>query len=127
MSPQTGSSAFVEACAASFRARLAAERAAAAERASGLLGRARAAARRLATEHGASKVWLFGSLAWGQAHAASDVDLLVEGLPAETWSAASALLEAEVGAAVDLVRVEEAPPGLEERVRSQGVLLHGAR
>ena len=127
MSPQTVSNSFVDACAASFRARLAAERAAAAERASDLRGRARAAARKLAEEHGASRVWLFGSLAWGRPRAASDVDLLVEGLPAEAWSAASALVEEEVGAAVDLVRIEEAPPGLEERVRSQGVLLHGAR
>jgi len=116
----------VEACAASFRARLTAERAAAAERASDLRGRAGAAARRLADEHGAGRVWLFGSLAWGRPHAASDVDLLVEGLPAEAWSAASALVEAEVGAAVDLVRIEEAPPGLAARVRAQGVLLHGA-
>jgi len=116
----------VETCAAAFRARVGAQRAAAAERAAGLRERARAAARRLADEHGVRRVWLFGSLAWGQAHAGSDVDLLVEGLRPEAWSAATALVEAEVGAAVDLVRIEEAPPGLEARVRSQGVVLHGA-
>lgn len=117
----------MDACARAFRARIAAERTAAADRAAELHGRAKAAARKLAEEHGASRVWLFGSLAWGRAHAASDVDLLVEGLPAEAWSAACALVEAEVRAAVDLVRVEEAPPELAARVRSQGVLLHGSR
>jgi predicted nucleotidyltransferase len=123
----TPSGSYVDACAAAFRRRVTAEQKAATDRAAELRGRAQAAARKLAEECGASRVWLFGSLAWGQAHAASDVDLLVEGLPAEAWSMACALVEAEAQAPVDLVRVEEAGPELVARVRGQGVLLHGAR
>jgi uncharacterized protein len=121
------SRSYVDACAVAFRRRVAAEREAAATRAMALRGRAEAAARRLVEECGARRVWLFGSLAWGQAHAASDVDLLVEGLPAEAWSEACRLVEMEVAAPVDLVRVEEAAPELVARVQREGELLHGAR
>jgi predicted nucleotidyltransferase len=68
-----------------------------------------------------------GSLAWGGAHARSDVDLLVEGLPASDWLRAAAAAEDVIGAPVDLVRIEDAPSSLIERVRRDGVLLHGAR
>ncbi len=115
----------MDACAAGFSARVTAERKASADRAAELRRRARAAARKLAEHYGLRRVWLFGSLAWGEAHAASDVDLLVEGLAAEAWSTACALVEAEVEAPVDLVRIEEASPGLAARVQAQGILLHG--
>jgi len=121
------SGSYVDACAAAFRKHIAAEYEAAADRASVLREQAQSAARKLVEECGASRVWLFGSLAWGQAHAASDVDLLVEGLPAEAWSTACALVETEVESPIDLVRVEEAAPELVARVRGEGVLLHGAR
>jgi len=70
------------------------------------------------------RVWLFGSLAWGGVHEESDVDLLVEGLTGDLWDAAGAFLEERIGLPVDLVRMEEAPPGLVERVRAIGVLLY---
>jgi predicted nucleotidyltransferase len=127
MTKSMPSTSYVEVCAASFRARVLAERKSAANRAAELRTRAQEAAGKLVAECGATRVWLFGSLAWGQAHAGSDVDLLVEGLPSEAWSTACALAEASAGAPVDVVRVEEAPPELVARVREQGILLHGVR
>lgn len=126
MSVPTPSGPYVDACAAAFRKRFEVERKAAADRAACLRSQAQAAARKLVQARLADRVWLFGSLAWGEAHAASDVDLLVEGLPAEQWSTACAIVERDVEAAVDLVRMEEAAPELVSRVRSQGVMLHGA-
>jgi predicted nucleotidyltransferase len=85
---------------------------------------ARRAAEALSKRFGVTRVWLFGSLAWSVAHPESDVDLLVEGLPAAAWSDATGMVEEIVATAVDLVRVEEAAPGLSERVRQEGILLH---
>jgi predicted nucleotidyltransferase len=109
--------------ATTFRARAAARRLAATRRAVDLRDGACRAARRLGEELGARRVWLFGSLAWGTPHEASDVDLLVEGLPADAWSSALRLAELELQAPVDVVRVEDAAPGLVDRVRAHGVLL----
>jgi predicted nucleotidyltransferase len=127
MTKSLASTASIEACAASFRARILAERKVAADRAAELRTRAQEAARNLVAGCGATRVWLFGSLAWGEAHVASDVDLLVEGLPSEAWGLACGLAEAKVGAPVDVVRVEDAPPELVARIREQGILLHGVR
>ena len=93
-------------------------------RAVALRERALAAARQIARRYGARRIWLFGSLAWGEAHSGSDVDLLVEGLASAEWSAATACAEEICGVPVDLVRVEEAPASLAERVRTEGILLH---
>jgi predicted nucleotidyltransferase len=126
MTKSAPSRSYVDDCAATFRRRLTAERSRAANRAAELSRRAEEAAATLVGKCGATRVWLFGSLAWGEAHAGSDVDLLVEGLPSEAWSVACALAEAVVQAPVDLIRVEEASPELVARVRDRGVLLHGA-
>jgi predicted nucleotidyltransferase len=82
------------------------------------------ATRALVARFEVRRVWLFGSLAWGGVHEESDVDLLVEGLTADLWDDADAFLEERIGLPVDLVRREEAPPGLVERVRAMGVLLY---
>jgi predicted nucleotidyltransferase len=87
---------------------------------------AKVVAARLAKDFGVRRVWLFGSLAWGEGHSQSDIDLLVEGLSNEHWSAASAAAEAEANVSVDLVRVEEAAPELLKRVREEGWVLYGA-
>jgi predicted nucleotidyltransferase len=105
-------------------ARLRREIAAREQRASALRQRVQEAASRLTGEYGARCVWLFGSLAWGDLHEESDVDVLVEGLPAERWEAAAAFLEEAVGVPVDLIRSEEAPASLVERVRCSGRRLH---
>jgi predicted nucleotidyltransferase len=115
----------IDACARGFRARRDGERARHARRAQALRDRAQAAATRLNVELGVRRVWLFGSLAWGDAHTESDVDLLVDGLDEGAWARAHAIAEQTVGGSVDVVRLEEAPPGLVDRVRMEGVLLHG--
>lgn len=78
----------------------------------------------LVVARGAKRVWLFGSLAWGSAHDASDLDLATEGFPAAELLAAQGELLMAAPGRVDLVRIEEAPPALAARIRAQGRLLH---
>ncbi|MBA2320712.1 MAG: nucleotidyltransferase domain-containing protein [Deltaproteobacteria bacterium] len=89
------------------------------ERIHGLLGRAAA----LLRARGASDVWLFGSMAWGGVHAASDVDLAVQGLSGAAYDEALAELPALLGAEAHLVRLETAPVTLVTLVREHGVSL----
>jgi uncharacterized protein len=80
---------------------------------------------RLLVARGVQRVWLFGSLAWGEAHEESDIDLAVEGLPAEElWRAQGELLAA-APCEVDLTRIEEVPPAFSSRIRASGRLLYG--
>lgn len=120
MAVATDNANFLLGCAETLVARESRRRAYASRRAAELQTRAQVAASRLVDEKIASAVWLFGSLVWGEAHAGSDVDLLAEGLALENWSRAVAIVEQNVSAPVDLLRVEEALPGLVERVHSQG-------
>lgn len=115
----------LESYAAGLLRRLRARDAALASRAAELRARAAEAAALLARELGVRKVWLFGSLAWGKAHPASDVDLLVEGLASADRDTATRLAEDAIGACIDLIRAEEAEAGLVERVRTRGKLLYG--
>lgn len=69
---------------------------------------------------GAVRVVLFGSLAAGVPTSESDVDLAVAGLPAATYFDTLAELESLFGAPVDLVRVEEAPESLRQRIAEEG-------
>lgn len=73
---------------------------------------------RMLYERGAQRVVLFGSLApGGRPHAASDLDLCVEGLDRDAHRAcADACLDAVPDAQVDLVRWEDAPPGLRAEI-----------
>lgn len=73
--------------------------------------------------HGATKVWLFGSLAWGKTRADSDVDLAVEGLSAGEYWRSLAELSDLFGCNVDLVRIETADAGLRERILREGLPL----
>lgn len=68
-----------------------------------------------------SRVWLFGSFAWGTPHAGSDVDLLLEG--AEDPFLAAAEIEFGSGCEVDVLRIERAPIDLRQRVLEEGRLL----
>lgn len=88
-------------------------------RAEGLLGRMGDAAALLRAA-GAGRVWLFGSLAEGRPRPESDVDLAVEGLPGAAFFEALAALMTLFGTRVDLVRLEEAPDSLRERVLALG-------
>lgn len=117
--PQTD----VATCAQTFLARVTRELEDAARRADELRSKAREAARILRT-FGATNVWLFGSLAWGEPHGETDVDLLVEGLAPSSWGEAVRAVERHLaGTHVDVVRLEDAPPSLVERVRAEGTRL----
>ncbi len=71
------------------------------------------------------RVVLFGSLAGGQVHEHSDIDLAVEGLaPEEYWKALVQLSDL-AGAGVDLVCLENAAPSLRRRVERHGEVLFG--
>ena len=94
-----------------------------AERADRLRELSGRAAERLVAELGARRVWLFGSLAWGEPHGRSDVDLLVEGVPASAGLDALGIAEEALGVSVDVLRAEDAPHSLVSRVRREGVLL----
>jgi uncharacterized protein len=74
----------------------------------------------LVGRYGAERVWLFGSLVAGQPTIESDVDLAVEGLASSAYFSALADLMALFHGPVDLVRLEDAPESLRERVLSEG-------
>jgi predicted nucleotidyltransferase len=67
------------------------------------------------------RAWLFGSYAWGDPGVRSDVDLLVDGCDDPT------MVAVVVGRATDtdvhVVTIEEAPPSLVERAKSEGIEL----
>ncbi len=92
----------------------------AAARIEALMARLPAAAAVLRDEFTVTEVVLFGSLAHGDAHEDSDVDLAVAGLPPERTFAAIGQLMHVLGADVDLVRMEEAGPSLLGRIRTEG-------
>lgn len=67
---------------------------------------------------------VFGSWARGTQHSGSDLDVAIGGAP-DAWSALElgsliGRLEAAAGCAVDLVLLEEAPPGLAYRIVRDG-------
>lgn len=66
------------------------------------------------------RAWLVGSLAWGGFDAASDVDLVVEGLAEADAAGLWDRLSTALGAPVDLLRLETLPPGFAQRVVSEG-------
>jgi predicted nucleotidyltransferase len=103
-----------------LRLREQAQRVAARRRAEALLARLPAAKQILCGAYGAGSVVLFGSIARGDARPDSDVDLAVEGLPPAVYFAAVADLMAALGCTVDLVRLEEAPASLAERIAAEG-------
>jgi predicted nucleotidyltransferase len=90
---------------------------------------ARACARRLVQDFGASKVYLFGSLVEEElVHDRSDIDLAVEGLEGQLYFKALRELWSllPMGDELDLVLLEKAWPDLAERVKIEGVLLDAA-
>jgi predicted nucleotidyltransferase len=75
---------------------------------------------------GAAQVWLFGSLAMGEVHARSDIDLAVAGLPADAYFRVLGRLLARAPGLVDLVELESAPESLREVIVREGRQLHPA-
>jgi predicted nucleotidyltransferase len=82
-----------------------------------------AAAQLLGEIYGARRVVLFGSLATGSVSETSDVDLAVEGLPGPRYFAALSDLMALLACPVDLIRIEEAPESLRQRIAAEGEVL----
>lgn len=73
---------------------------------------------------GVQRVWLFGSLAKGrQPDFRSDLDLAVEGLPAEQHLAVWASLDEALKLQPDLVRWEEAGQTLRDEILRWGILI----
>jgi predicted nucleotidyltransferase len=77
-------------------------------------------ARELLVAYGARRVWLFGSLAAGHPKPDSDIDLAAEGIDADVYFKALADLMALFQAPVDLVRWEDAPASLRDRILVEG-------
>ena len=73
--------------------------------------------------YGARRVVLFGSLATGSVSETSDVDLAVEGLPGPRYFAALSDLMTLLACPVDLIRTEEAPESLRQRIAAEGQVL----
>lgn len=82
-----------------------------------------AAAALLRTQFGGTGVWMFGSVAEGRLHEASDVDLAVTGLRWGLFADARDALVAIFAPGVDLVVLESAAPSLVARVQRRGIPL----
>jgi uncharacterized protein len=91
-----------------------------------ILGPDRGRVKAIAARHGAGRVWVFGSVARGDASADSDLDLLVEvtGKPSPWFPGGLvAELESLLGRRVDVVEREALQPSLRDRVIREAVLL----
>jgi predicted nucleotidyltransferase len=79
-------------------------------------------ARRLLREEGAKGVYLFGTaLRPERFRLNSDIDLAVEGIPADRFFSVWARLERECGFPLDLVRLEWTPAQLCRHIKTQGM------
>lgn len=86
---------------------------------------ARHAAALLKSEFGASRVFLFGSVAQEE-HLSphSDIDLAVEGLPPENYYEAVARVQSVTsGPSVDLVRLDRCSDSLRRKIKDTGIEL----
>lgn len=125
MSEQDDWSEYVEA----WRARLAKKEARRRRQTVHLRQVARACARRLIRDFGATRVYLFGSLLEASlVHDRSDIDLAVEGLKGQRYFAALSEIWSLLppGVELDLIRMEGAWPSLGERIKAEGELLDAA-
>lgn len=81
---------------------------------------------RIAAKHGARNVRVFGSIARGEAHEGSDVDILVDiGPETSSWFPAGLVLDLEeiLGCKVQVVTEKGLHPDLKERVLQEAVPL----
>jgi predicted nucleotidyltransferase len=91
-----------------------------------VVARLREVAPGLAERLGASRIYLFGSMAWSNVHEGSDVDIALEGIPADRHFKAWAVVEEElrgVGVEVEVVLLEELDPDFRERIVHEGMRL----
>ena len=113
--------AFARAVRAHFEEEVAKDREQAEARRTTVLPGVRSAIERARAEGMCDEVWLFGSYAWGEPGARSDVDLLVDGC-ADPFVVAS-LVGRACGLDVHVIDMSDAPASLKERVRKDGVPL----
>ena len=86
---------------------------------------ARRVARLLVRRYGARRVVLCGSLARGDFRRGSDIDLAVEGVPAERFFEASAAAARAAGEFdIDVVPIESATRRYREWLAGEGIVLH---
>jgi len=81
---------------------------------------------RIAARHGVSDVWVFGSVARGEAGPESDIDLLVKAGPrTSAWFPAGLILELEelLGRKVDVLTEGALHPYLRDRILMEAVPL----
>lgn len=80
-------------------------------------------AQHLRVAYGASRVFLFGSLAWGGFRWGSDIDLAAEGLPAghALYRASAELDEMAKPFRVELVALEDASDELVSKIAERGI------
>lgn len=90
------------------------------ERARRLRARLPAVVRCLRQDYGVDQVILFGSVANRTCGPSSDLDLAVSGLSRRDYFKALADLMSLLEGPLDLVRLEEAPPSLRERIAAEG-------
>ncbi len=91
-----------------------------------LLHEKREAIQRIAVQHGASNVRVFGSVARREAGPESDVDLLIDAGPTtSSWFPAGLILDLEelLGCRVDVVTENALHPDMRERVFREAVPL----
>ncbi|MBI3184106.1 MAG: nucleotidyltransferase domain-containing protein [Myxococcales bacterium] len=81
----------------------------------------------IAARHGARRVYLFGSLAWGDTHDGSDIDLAVEGAPDEQRSALAAELMLALPLPVDVLDLGELSEAFRRRIVDHGLLVYEAK
>lgn len=89
-----------------------------------LIKQKRRAILQIASQHGARQIWIFGSVARGEADAASDIDFLVELEPGRSLLDLGGLqfdLEALLGCQVDVVTVRGLKARIRERVLREAV------
>ncbi len=79
----------------------------------------------LVDDYRATGVALIGSLARGDHHAASDIDLVVAGVAPSAFFKAGAALERAADMPVDLVPWESATDDMRDVVAREGRVLHG--
>lgn len=77
----------------------------------------------LRDDHGAARVFLVGSFAWGEPDAASDVDLVVDDVPETSRGAIEAECSRRIGRTVELLRLCELDDGFQTRVLAEGEIL----
>lgn len=78
---------------------------------------------RIGDERDVAKVWLIGSLAWGDGHVGSDIDLVLDGLAPAKVDRLAFDLAGIAKAHVDVLRLEDLDPAFRTRVLRDGVRL----